>query len=154
MTRFLQYLAGLILCCNVVWADTVYKCRNAKGVLEYQQFKCSDAKQLLSSWETRVYQSPVVNSTDKSSPYSLVLTQGMAGHYSLEAEVDSIQTNFLVDTGATRVSLTEATAKAARLVCSGMTQVITATQVVMACETTKGKLTFGKFILRNVPALV
>jgi len=126
---------------------------NTKGQMEYQQSKCASAEQSLNSWNTRIYQAPKMEES-KDTSYSLVLNAGLTGHYRLDAEVDSASTSFLVDTGATKVTLTEATANSAGIRCRGSHPLITAAATVMACDATISKLTFGKFVIRNVPALV
>jgi len=133
-------------------ADTVFKCKDATGQFKYQATKCAQQEEV-SSWAAKAYQAPKV-AESKEVAYSLVLTAGMTGHYRLDAEVDSTSTAFLVDTGATKVTLTEATANSAGIRCRGAHPLITAAATVMACDATISKLTFGKFVIRNVPALV
>ncbi len=156
MDRFLMYVAWSLFCCNTAVADTVYKCQNTTGTMMYQQSKCLNADQSLSSWQTRSLQllpTRKVSELDKI-PYSLEATLGLSGNYLVDGEVGSTSANFMIDTGASIVSLTEATAHSAGLICTGTRLVTTASHVVTACETTISKLTFGRFEFRNVYALV
>lgn len=141
------------LYCNATIADTLYKCQNESGSVIYQQSKCTSVDQPLSSWNYKTYQAPKFKE-EKIVPYSMVLLQGARGHYTLEAEIDSGSAIFLIDTGATKVTLTEATARAAGLSCTGTQPLLTASTVVMACITTISNLTFGKFVIKNIPALI
>lgn len=135
-------------------AGTVYKCKNTQGKFLYQKTPCMEEAQAVSSWTPNTKVTTPIKSTEKKIPEALVIKQGQGGHYYLNAEVNSHSLTFVVDTGATMVSLPRAIANSASLFCNEKAQVETANGVSNVCTTTITELKLGGFTLTNVPAMI
>ncbi|MSP28249.1 MAG: TIGR02281 family clan AA aspartic protease [Methylococcales bacterium] len=134
--------------CN---ADMVYKCKNEQDKLMYQKTPC-EAKQAVSSWtpKTKVRLPELV----KKPAQALVLKQGRGGHYYLDAEVNSHALTFVVDTGATMVSLPQGFAGTASMFCNDKGQIDTANGRANVCTATITELKLGNLVFKNVTALL
>lgn len=134
-------------------AGTIYKCRDAAGNTLYQQTPCEKEVQAVSSWA-----SATVADIDGDSPVAeaktLVMGQGNGGHYFIDGSVNDSYLNFVIDTGATLVTLPLAMAAGAGVKCQGKASVQTGNGVIQACTATIQKLKFGNFTLHYVQALV
>lgn len=138
----LLLLAGYM---DNVWADSIYKCMNAAGVLIYSSSLCAKEVKTLSSWD--VVAKPRLPSVS-------VLKQDISGHYRVDGSVNGQNVNFVVDTGATSVSLPSSVADNARMDCKQMVEIQTANGKSQACRVSIDTLKFGAFELKNVDGVI
>jgi clan AA aspartic protease (TIGR02281 family) len=127
------------------WSAAVYKCKNQLGEFIYQESPCKKDAQAMSAWGSAEMQ---------QLDGELVLKQRGNGHYFLEATVNDKALTFLVDTGATGVSLPMATALSAKIGCRNKIYIRTANGASEACTAIVPKLTIGPFVLTDVPAVI
>ena len=81
---------------------------------------------------------------------SLILQRVVGGQYTVEGTINEKPVNFLVDTGASDVSVSEAFAKHAGIVECNSSRRITANGTVDVCEAYATELTIGQFKLKNI----
>lgn len=155
-TYHLQLLTAAITVLSMVVcnADTVYKCKNEHGKLLYQKTPCAEEKQAVSSWTSKTQAVTPAQKTEQKPAEPLVLKPGQGGHYFLHAEVNSHSLTFVVDTGATMVSLPRAFAKSASLFCNDKGLIETANGRAQVCTTTITEMKLGDFTLSNVNAMI
>lgn len=127
------------------WAASVYKCKNQQGDLIYQESPCKQDAQAIASWGTAEMQ---------QLDGMLILKQRGNGHYFLEATVNDKALTFLVDTGASGISLPMSFALSAKINCRNKTYLQTANGIAEACTAIIQKLMFGPFTLTDVPAVI
>lgn len=139
---------------NVSHAAMVYKCKSEQGKLLYQKTPCAEEKQAAGSLTLTTEVQAVKKDEVKRKAEVLVIPKSPNGHYVLFTEANGHGINFVVDTGATMLSLPKATAAAMSLVCSDNVEMDTANGVSNGCTTTINELKMGDFILKNVPALI
>lgn len=155
MKRAMLQLAVTILFSTsaCAWAGTIFKCRNAAGVLLYQEKPCAQEEQAVSSWASK---SGTAVEEDASSGENkvLILGQGPGGHYYIDGSVNDNFLNFIVDTGATFVALPLSVAASAGVKCKKLLMMGTANGPSQACTATIEKLRIGNFTLRYVDAVV
>ena len=84
----------------------------------------------------------------------IVLKQNSQGHYLANGEINGQQVEFLVDTGATFVSIPEHLAKRLNLNKGREYQSSTANGLSTSFETTIYKLSLGDITMKNVPASI
>lgn len=127
------------------FAGSVYKCRNAQGALEYSGTPCEAQKQSVSSWNAAI---------DPDLPLEppMILKAQQGGHFFVEGKINGNQLEFLIDTGATTVSLPASMQKSTKLVCKQNVTMDTANGKSQSCVTMIPELRFGKFTVRNVAA--
>ncbi len=135
------------------WASTVYKCKSQDGQLQYQSTPCANAEQAVSSWHAQE-NGEVQTGPNGAAEGGLVLGQGQGGHYFVDGAVNGHYVNFLIDTGATTVTIPLELASAAGLHCQRMAAMQTANGVTQGCMATIQKLTFGHFTLSYVDATI
>ncbi|MGZ8227741.1 MAG: retropepsin-like aspartic protease family protein [Methylococcaceae bacterium] len=146
MIPFLSLFALSAVCMNA-WGDRVInKCKNQQGELIYQKSPCAENVETVSSWTAAI--------ETKKAKSALVLEQGNGGHYFLDSEVNGVPVKFVVDTGATVVSLPSSVASAANIICKGQVTMETANGSTMACSTVIAKLKFGSFVVKDVTAVI
>ncbi|MDX1914469.1 MAG: retropepsin-like aspartic protease [Methylophilus sp.] len=93
----------------------------------------------------------VGNQTKRIQGYgALVLEQVAGGHYAIAGTINRLPVYFLVDTGATKVTVPESFAKQVGIRECNSFLTYTANGVVKACQTTVSELTLGQFTLKNV----
>lgn len=131
------------------FGEMVYKCRNAQGEMKYQKSPCADGSDAASSLLEIKTTQPV-----KREKKSLVIEQSANGHYFLQGEVNSTALTFVIDTGASVVSLPAAVARAAEIDCKSRVKMSTANGLADACTVTIPKLKFGSFLIEDVAAVV
>lgn len=122
-------------------AGTIFKCKSAQGELLYQEKPCADENKSLASWGS-------------ASGAPLVMNQGNNGHYYVDGLVNEQKLNFVIDTGASLVSLPQELANSAMLICKRQIMTQTANGLSTSCVTTIKTLKFGTFTLTNVDALI
>ena len=127
------------------WSAAVYKCKDQLGEMIYQGSPCKKDVEAMSAWGAAEMQ---------QLDGELVLKQRGNGHYFLEASINDKALTFLVDTGATGVSLPMATALSAKIGCRNKIYLNTANGVSEACTAIVPKLTIGPFVLTDVPAVI
>ncbi|MEQ1635939.1 MAG: retropepsin-like aspartic protease [Methylococcales bacterium] len=135
----------LTLLSSAVWADKIYKCKNAKGILIYGSSPCAENVETLNTWTVTTRVKP---------PEMLVLKQNDYGHYMMDGAVNDQRVSFIVDTGASKVSLPVAVAQAAQISCQDQVTIHTANGSAQACSVTIPKFKFGPFVLQNVSAII
>jgi len=81
---------------------------------------------------------------------SLVLQRVVGGHYMVSGTVNGLPANFLVDTGATTIAISERFARQAGITGCMRQKVITANGIVSSCRAIAKELTLGQFTLKNV----
>lgn len=130
---------------HAVLADNIYKCKNAKGILIYGSSPCAADVETINTWTV----------TNKIKPPEvLVIKQNNNGQYVSAGAVNEHAVMFLVDTGASRVSLPTSVALAAELVCQEQGTIETANGSAQACSVTIPTFKFGSFVLHDVSALI
>ncbi len=144
---FLSLLVLVVLSMNARGDRTIHKCKNQQGELIYQKTPCAENAETVTSWTV-----PIETRKAKSS---LVLEQGIGGHYFLDGEVNGIPVQFVVDTGASVVSLPSSVASAANIVCKGdRVMMQTANGSILVCTAVIAKLKFGSFLVKDVAAAI
>jgi clan AA aspartic protease (TIGR02281 family) len=138
----------------------IYKCKNEQGVLMYQKSPCNDTTETVSSWEHKEAAKPVVTESDsekdkdkKPSPV-LKLKPNRGGNYLTDGSIEGKSLNFVVDTGASFVSLPESVAHGALIYCDDKIQMNTANGNADACTAKIKKLQFGPFFVQDVAAVI
>lgn len=140
---------------NAIGDDTIYKCKNQQGNLIYQKSPCAVNVQTVSSWTQTNKEKRTDTEPQKESPKpELTLKQRSSGHYFVEGEVNGKQLTFVIDTGASVVSLPSFVAQAADIDCKNDTILDTANGTVNACTAVIPVLRFGHFQLENVDAMI
>jgi len=145
--KIIAILSALILALTSAgaWAAAVYKCRNQQGNLIYQESPCKQDVQAIASWGAAEMQ---------QLDGMLILKQRGNGQYFLEAMVNDRTLTFLVDTGASGISLPLSFALSANIICRNKIYMQTANGVAEACTAVIPKLKFGPFMLADVPAVI
>jgi clan AA aspartic protease (TIGR02281 family) len=139
----------------------VYKCKNQEGAMIYQKAPCMNEADTLNSWKPKEAAKPVSepeagqdkDHKNKVSPV-LTLKQNPAGHYSTDGNVDGKSLSFVVDTGASFVSLPESLAHDAQIYCDKNIGMNTANGKTDACTAKIKKLQFGPFVIQEVDAVI
>jgi clan AA aspartic protease (TIGR02281 family) len=154
---FIVILAAL---CTSAWGqEMIFKCKNQQGILIYQNSACKDNAETVTSWaqkeksEAPLPESGAENANKQPSPV-LRLKQNAAGHYATGGSVEGNSLNFVVDTGASFVSLPESLAHDAQIYCADKINMNTANGVASACTAKIKKLQFGAFVVENVSAVI
>lgn len=130
----------------------VYKCRSHSGLYAYQATPCIGKVSTASSWV-----SPDFNDThQKPEALPLILKESPAGAYLVQGSANAAPLTFVVDTGSPILGIPKAVADQAGMKCLRKITTATATANGEAhgCESLVEKLTFGKYSLRNVRALI
>ena len=126
----------------------VYKCKNPQGDLIYQKSPCNDNVQAISSWTTKAKHSGHV------SEKKLVLEQSNNGHYFIDGAVNDTNLTFVIDTGASVLSLPSSVAQTAEITCGEQVTMSTANGLTNGCTTIISKLKFGPFAIEDVKAVI
>lgn len=148
---------------GTVWSDgMIYKCKNQQGNLIYQKTPCMTKADTVTSWTPVATKKPDPaeseseddkNAIKKETPV-LKLKQNGSGHYAIDASINEKPLNFVVDTGATVVSLPESIAHSALIYCDDKVDMNTANGLSSACSTKIKKLQFGPFVVSDVEAVI
>ncbi len=139
----------------------IYKCKNQQGAMVYQKSSCNNTADTITSWTPKAAAKPLLSESekgqdkDKKQPgATLKLKQNVGGHYVTDASVDGKPLNFVVDTGASFVSLPESIAHGAQIYCDNKIGMDTANGVTDACTAKIKKLQFGPFLVQDVSAVI
>ncbi len=155
--------SSFVLCLAVVGvnngvAETIYKCKNQQGILVYQNAACKIGAETVNAWEQKPKASPTAADTGEESATaaatSLKLSQHASGHYLTDGTIDGKSLNFVVDTGASFVSLPEEVAHGANIYCDNKINMATANGNVDACTAKIKELKFGPYVIKNIAAVI
>ncbi|MFZ3019819.1 MAG: TIGR02281 family clan AA aspartic protease [Gallionella sp.] len=135
-------------------AETVYKCRNPQGDLVYQQTSCAKETEPVSSWAATSTAAQPDSTIDSVVDGVLVLRQRENGHYLLNGRIKGKTLTFMVDTGASAISLSRSAAMSAQIYCRDQILMRTANGSSSACTAIIPSLEFGPFRLKDVPAII
>ena len=130
-----------ILLPATAWPATIFKCKNSQGALLYQEKPCAEETKAVSSWGL-------------ASGAPLIMSLSNNGHYFVDGSINEHKLNFVIDTGASTVTIPQGIANHAGLVCLRQTLAHTANGLTPTCMTIIPKLKFGSFILTNVEASI
>ena len=148
-------IAILLLVPNITaWAESVYKCKNPQGDLVYQGTPCPKSAQPVSSWNAPAEAPQPGNKVENATNGVLILKQHGNGHYFLNGTVNGKALVFVIDTGASVVSLPRPVAMLAQIYCKDQVLVQTANGTANACTAVIPKLQFGPFTIKNAPAMI
>jgi clan AA aspartic protease (TIGR02281 family) len=148
---------------GVAWTEgTIYKCQNQQGAMIYQKSACNTKAETVTSWIPVSAKKPSASESEaeqdkhankKDAPV-FKLKQNSRGHYSTEASINDKSLTFVVDTGASVVSLPETVAHDAKIYCDDKVDMNTANGATDGCSTKIKKLQFGPFIVNDVAAVI
>lgn len=151
----LLFAITLALSSAATWAGgTVYKCKNQQGNLVYQESPCAKDIQPITSWAASTEAKQQEDEPAANFNGVLTIRQRGNGHYFLDGAVNGKALTFLVDTGASAVSLPRSTAMSARIYCKDNILMQTANGQASACTTVIPILKFGPFTVRNAQATI
>jgi clan AA aspartic protease (TIGR02281 family) len=143
------------------WSEgMIYKCKNDQGAMVYQKSPCNNNSETLSSWKPK--EKKLVEATgednkgeaDKNDGHVLKLKQKSGGHYMTEGSINDKTLTFVIDTGASFVSLPEFIAHSANIYCDDLIDMNTANGKADACKAKIKKLVFGSFLVEDVDAVI
>lgn len=124
---------------------TIFKCKTEQGMV-YQKTPCAESGEIVKSWTAP-------EETGKAKK-KLSLEPGYGGHYFLDSEINGNAVTFVIDTGASVVSLPNSVAAKAELNCRRPVTMQTANGLANACTTVIDKLKLGDFLIRDVEAVI
>jgi len=145
------------------WGENlVYKCKNVTGTLSYQKNPCQLNTETLNSWvpieksKPSAFQAPIgsADSHPNQAQPVLVLKQNASNHYVTAATINDKPLVFVVDTGASMVSLPESIAHQADIYCDQKVVVQTANGTTEGCTAKMKHLQFGPFSIQDVPVMI
>ena len=136
------------------YGDTIFKCKNQQGGLLYQKTACKPDTETVTSWEPRLPKTPPPQPEAPKKTAEWVIKQQDNGSYHLDANVNGKSLNFIVDTGASMVSLPQSFAREAHISCQDKVDMMTANGASKACTATVKKITFGPFFIDNVSVVI
>ena len=149
----LSLALGLLM--SPVWADgVVHKCKDPQGKMINQASPCAKTDVSVSSWAA---QAQAIEQTDGGEPQNnraLILKQQGNGHYFVDGVINGKPLNFVVDTGASVVSIPRATAYAASMSCKDQVLMQTANGASSVCTSVIARLKVGPFLLKDVNAMI
>jgi clan AA aspartic protease (TIGR02281 family) len=151
----LMTVTVLTILSQSVWSDTIYKCKNQQGNLLYQKSPCKENVQTISSWtaEPAKIQAPA-HEPEKNDSSELIIKQAPNGYYMVDGSINSKTLIFVIDTGASFVSLPGSVAHEAQIYCKDKVDMQTANGSIEGCKTTIQKLNFGPFFINDVIAVI
>ena len=137
-----------------VWGDTIYKCKNQQGDLLYQKSPCKESVQTISSWTAAAKVQAPAQKPEKKVKDEFIIKQNSNGYYLLEGAVNDKALTFVIDTGASFVSLPRSFAQGAGIYCKDKINMQTANGSIKGCSTFIKKLNFGPFFVNDVMAVI
>jgi aspartyl protease family protein len=152
----IQLLAGTLLAaaCMPALGDQIYKCKNSEGRLLYQKAPCAANAETLSSWAQTYKAPPPKTSEEKPAPTPLALKQHGSGHYFVDGAINGKPLVFVIDTGASIVSLPSAAASDAGITCEKSALMETANGKTEACTAVIPELKFGHFVIKDAQSMI
>jgi aspartyl protease family protein len=146
---------GLAASGTNAWSnDTIYKCKNQQGNIIYQKSACTENAEAVSSWTSVIKEKPAEKEPEKKVHRELVIKPGANGHYFLDGSVNDKPLTFVIDTGASVVSLPGSLASNAGIDCKDQVVMETANGQTGACTAVISELKFGHFVMKNAPATI
>lgn len=143
-----------------VWAEAmIYKCKNAQGATIYKKTPCDADSDTVSTFTPKEQKQPELaevaddKKKEEKGP-QLKLKQNASGHYLTEGNVDGRPLIFVVDTGASHVSLPEKDAHDAQIYCDKTININTANGKSSSCTAKAKKLQFGSFAVENIDVVI
>ncbi|WP_374087303.1 TIGR02281 family clan AA aspartic protease [Methylomicrobium lacus] len=143
----LTVAALLAASCAPTLGDQIYKCKNSEGRLLYQKTPCAANVETLLSW-TPAFKAP------SAEAMPLALKQNSSGHYFVDGAVNGKPLVFVIDTGASIVSLPNVIASAAGISCKDKALMDTANGITEACTAVIPELKFGQFVLKDAESMI
>ena len=136
------------------YADgAVHKCKDRNGQTIYQATTCAKTDTAVSSWAQT--DAPAAGETSTGNTrVGLLLKQQSNGHYFVDGSINGKPLTFVVDTGASVVSLPRDMAYLANMSCKEQVSVQTANGATRSCTSVINKLKLGHLLLANVPAMI
>lgn len=147
-------LLAILSATTTARAETAYKCRNPQGDLVYQQAPCAKETESVSSWAISSAEPQTDDAADAVVNGVLILNQRQNGHYLLNGRIKGKSLTFIIDTGASAVSLSRSVAMSAQIYCRNQVLMRTANGSTSACTAIIPSLDIGPFKLRDVPAII
>ena len=95
-----------------------------------------------------------VEYTEKNNAREVILQRNRQGHYLSSGEINGVKVDFLLDTGATDVSIPERLASALQLKRGPEIEVITANGKIAVNMTTLDRIQIGNIVLYDVRASI
>lgn len=137
----------------------IYKCKSPEGATVYKKAPCDDGSDTVSTFTPKEQKKPELTEaadTDKKADKGpeLKLKQNGSGHYLTEGNVDGRPVIFVVDTGASHLSLPEKDAHDAQIYCDKNIDINTANGKSSSCTATAKRLQFGPFVVENVELVI
>ena len=146
-------IVGLFM--SPVWADgLVHKCKDPQGKIIYQASPCARSDVSVATWAEQAQTVAQPDGGDPQSNRTLVLKQQGNGHYFVDGVLNGKPLNFVVDTGASVVSIPRATAYAANMSCKDQALMQTANGTSSVCTAIIARLKVGHFLLKDVNAMI
>ena len=146
---------GLITLSMSAWGDAmIYKCRNQQGDIIYQKSACTENADAVTSWTPKLKAQLPAPEPEKKPRQELIIKQSDSGHYLLDGSVNDKGLTFVVDTGASVVSLPNTIADSAGISCKNTIAMDTANGATQACTTTITKLKIGNFVIKDALATI
>lgn len=137
------------------WAEgTVFKCKNQQGDLIYQESPCTQNAQSVSSWAAAAEAKQRDSEAEKNANGMLILRQHASGHYFVDGAINGKPLTFVVDTGASVVSLPRSVAMSAQIYCRDPILMQSANGAYSACTAVIPRLKFGPFLIRDAQATI
>jgi len=146
----IQLIVGAVLAasCAPTLGEQIYKCKHSEGRLLYQKTPCAANVETLTSWTQTFKDRPA----EAAAP--LALKQHGSGHYFVDGAVNGKALVFVIDTGASVVSLPGADAEAAGINCKNAALMETANGVTSACTAVIPELRFGHFVIKDAESMI
>jgi aspartyl protease family protein len=151
-----QLSAGTLLAvtCAQTLGDQIYKCKISDGRLLYQKTPCAANVETLSAWTQTYKPQPPESSGAAPTPMPLALKQQSNGHYFVDGAINGKPLVFVIDTGASVVSLPSADAAGAGIACENSTLMETANGIAEACTAVISELKFGHFVIKDARSMI
>lgn len=153
--QLLSIIALTVLSLGASGGDTIYKCQNPQGDLLYQKSPCKENVQTVTSWmaKTAKARAPAPEPETKAKREFIIKQHGN-GSYFMEGSVNGKPLTFVVDTGASFVSIPGAIAREAGISCQDNVAMQTANGSTNACSGIIKKLNFGPFFTKDVMVMI
>lgn len=149
-----RWLLALALCISLPASAAIFKCKKADGTFTYQEKPCAAETQSVGTVNAGGSGVEMDSKNPRDANAAFYIDQSGNGHYFVNGTINDVPLNFVVDTGASVVALPGSVANAANLHCEQVVRMNTANGTAGVCKVMISKLTFGRFIIRNVVAVV
>lgn len=150
-----RWILALTLLCSFPASAAIFKCKNADGGFLYQEKPCAEGTQSVGTVSSNSGVGVEMDSKDpNAAKAAFYIDQSANGHYFVAGTINDQPLNFVIDTGASMVAIPGSMANTAGLHCEKLGRMQTANGATTVCKAVISKLRFGKFILRDVEAVV